>query len=393
TLAVAGLKLNPEKYELFKNSIKCLGHEETAQQQAFETLKTHLITAPILRYPNFERTFYLYTDTSGIELGAVLAQKDENKKEYAIAYASKSLTRPERNYAATELECYAVVWAVEYFHHYLGYKPFIVVTDHAALRWLHNTTLKGRRARWILRLQLYNFTIVHRSGRVHNNADALSRIVTDIPRQENGNRETVSHYQKVADMRNVKENHQGKLLSEETKFAEFEEVEVFRAIAQKYFPEEIDEETKTIPKDLNTEESKWEDYGTDENEIWECELDEELTTSEVERERYLQALLIELAIEAEIEITWFTQNGYQYEPVSHSNLETRGLEFENNNGEWNDIIYSGSNQIWNEIEDNNPLFGSMEASSNFKNSPKPLTNLLTGKSMIACKEWKRTIPF
>ncbi|CAG8546936.1 25869_t:CDS:2, partial [Dentiscutata erythropus] len=272
TLAVAGLKLNPEKCELFKNSIKFLEHEETAQQQVFETLKTHLITAPILRYSNFERTFYLYTDASGIGLGTVLAQKDENKKEYAIAYASKSLTRPERNYAATELECYTVVWAVEYFHYYLEYKLFIVVTDHAALRWLHNTALKGRRARWIPRLQLYNFTIL-------------------------------LHYQKVADMRNVEENHQGKLLPEETKFAEFEEVEVFRAIAQEYFPEEIDEETKTIPRDLNTEESEWENYGTDENEIWECELDEELTTSEVERERYLQALLIELAIEAEIEIT------------------------------------------------------------------------------------------
>ncbi|CAG8672675.1 20869_t:CDS:2 [Dentiscutata erythropus] len=89
---------------------------------------------------------------------------------------------------------------------------------------------------------------------------------------------------KVADMRNVEENHQGKLLPEETKFAKFEEVEVFRAIAQEYFPEEIDEETETIPRDLNTEESEWEDYGTDKNEIWECELDEELTTSEVEHE-------------------------------------------------------------------------------------------------------------
>ncbi|CAG8659802.1 19423_t:CDS:1 [Dentiscutata erythropus] len=112
-------------------------------------------------------------------------------------------------------------------------------------------------------------------------------MVTDISRQENGNCETVSHYQKVANMRNVEENHQGKLLPKETKSAEFEEVEVFRAIAQEYFPEEIDEETETILRDLNTEESEWEDYSTDEYEIWECELDKELTTNEIEHESYL----------------------------------------------------------------------------------------------------------
>ncbi|CAG8487025.1 26337_t:CDS:1 [Dentiscutata erythropus] len=182
-------------------------------------------------------------------------------------------------------------------------------------------------------------------------------MVTDTPIQENDNYKTVSYYQKAADMRNAEENHQAKFIPkfQETKPTEFEEVEVFRAIAQEYFPEEIDRETETIPRDLNTEESEWEDYSTDEYEIWECKLDKELTTSEIEHKRYLQDLLIELAIEAEIEITWSTQNGYQYEPVSHSNLESnpqpillneayqidiplwgeiaRGLEFENNDEE------------------------------------------------------------
>ena len=145
-----------------------------AQQQAFETLKKYLISAPILRYPDFSKPFYVHTDTSGTGIGTVLAQKDDKKKEYAVVYASRSLTKAKRNYAATELECLAVVWAVEHFHQYLGTNHFYLITDHSALQWLRTTELKGRRARWILRLEPYNYSVIHRAGRKHNNADAMS---------------------------------------------------------------------------------------------------------------------------------------------------------------------------------------------------------------------------
>ena len=147
------------------------------QRKAFELLKHHLITAPILQHPKYDKPFYLHTDASSFGLGAVLAQKDEeNKREFAIAYASRSLNTAEKNYSATDLECLAVIWAVEYFRHYFGTDHFYVVTDHSALKWLHTSELKGRRARWILRLEPYNYTIIHRAGRKHNNADSLSRL-------------------------------------------------------------------------------------------------------------------------------------------------------------------------------------------------------------------------
>ena len=79
------------------------------QEKAFQTLKNHLITAPILQYPNFKQPFYVHTDASQSGLGAVLAQLDENKKEHAIVYASRSLNKAEQNYSATELECLAVI--------------------------------------------------------------------------------------------------------------------------------------------------------------------------------------------------------------------------------------------------------------------------------------------
>ncbi|CAG8739219.1 14087_t:CDS:2, partial [Dentiscutata erythropus] len=149
---------------------------EAEQQQAFEWLKVKLTSAPVLRYPDFKKPFYLHTDASGTGLGAVLAQKDPDKREYAVAFASRSLNQAERNYSTTEQECLAVIWAVEHFKHYFGTTHFYVVTDHAALKWLHTTELKGRRARWILRLEPYNFTILYRAGKSHNNADSLSQL-------------------------------------------------------------------------------------------------------------------------------------------------------------------------------------------------------------------------
>lgn len=147
------------------------------QQEAFEQLKQRLIQAPILIYPNFDEEFILLTDASTIGLGAILAQKDTEGNERVIAYASRSLSKPEKNYSATELECLAVVWAVGHFHAYLHGKRFTLVTDHSALCYLFNSaTPTGRLARWVMKLQPYDFKIIHRAGRKHSNVDSLSRI-------------------------------------------------------------------------------------------------------------------------------------------------------------------------------------------------------------------------
>ena len=153
------------------------------QQEAFIELKNRLTAAPILAYPDFRKTFILATDASYYGFGATLSQLDHNRKEHPIAYASKSLRKEEVNYGATELECAAVVWAIEHFHKYLGTTHFILVTDHSALKWLRSAEPKGRIGRWILKLQPYNFEILHKPGRIHSNVDALSHLLiqTDKP--------------------------------------------------------------------------------------------------------------------------------------------------------------------------------------------------------------------
>src|SRR5215208_5888459 len=92
--------------------------------------------SPILIYPNFSKKFLLFTDRSYMGLGAVLTQLDDQQKKHVVAYASRTLNHAERNYAPTELECLAAVWAMEHFRMYLLHQPFDLITDYAALQWL-----------------------------------------------------------------------------------------------------------------------------------------------------------------------------------------------------------------------------------------------------------------
>src|SRR5436189_605734 len=147
------------------------------QQRAFDFLKERLMEAPILQYPDFGKQFILYTDASGTGLGAVLSQKDEEKRERVIAYASRSLNKAKRNYGITDKKCLAVIWAIKHFEQYLGLLPFKVITDHSALKFLQTADVPtGKRARWMMYLQQFQFEIVHRLGKENTNADALSRI-------------------------------------------------------------------------------------------------------------------------------------------------------------------------------------------------------------------------
>jgi len=147
------------------------------QQLAFQTLKSKLLSPPILSYPDFDKCFIVHVDASRNGLGAALYQESENGLK-AIAYASTSLKNSERNYSAHKLEFLAFKWAVtDKFHHFLYGQPnFHVFTDHNPLAYVTTTArLDATGQRWLAELSKYNFHIFYKPGNQNADADGLSR--------------------------------------------------------------------------------------------------------------------------------------------------------------------------------------------------------------------------
>ena len=102
----------------------------------------------------------------------------EGDNEYVILYAFRLLEGAEIHYGITEKECLGVVWAVKLCRCYLYGTEFTIVTDHSALKWLITIPEPaGRLARWVLFLQMFSCTIIHRKGILHTNVDAISRPI------------------------------------------------------------------------------------------------------------------------------------------------------------------------------------------------------------------------
>jgi hypothetical protein len=99
--------------------------------------------APILVFPEWEKTFHVHVDASAIELGDILAHPEVGDLDHPIAFARRMLSDSEHNYNTTEGEGLAMVYALQKFIHYLLGKHFKIFTDHSALKHLFNKPVLG----------------------------------------------------------------------------------------------------------------------------------------------------------------------------------------------------------------------------------------------------------
>ncbi|CAF1030452.1 unnamed protein product [Brachionus calyciflorus] len=161
-------------FELTKDKIVFSWSKEA--DVAFKTLKDQLLKSPLLIYPNFKNGFAIYTDASGVGIGAVLTQVIDGKI-HPVAYASRQLSACERNYSTSEREMLAIVWAAKHFQSYIYGRHVKFFTDHKPLSTLVKSKQpNGRLYKLLLKLQDLDYTIIYCPGKQNTLADLLSRL-------------------------------------------------------------------------------------------------------------------------------------------------------------------------------------------------------------------------
>ena len=155
--------------ELLKNGVKF--EWSPACEEAFQTFKDRLTTAPVLAQPDISKSFDVYCDASRIGVGCVLMQEGR-----VVAYASRQLKRHEENYPTHDLELAAVVHTLKIWRHYLLGNHCNIYTDHKSLKYIFTQSdLNMRQRRWLELIKDYDLEVRYHPGKANVVADALSR--------------------------------------------------------------------------------------------------------------------------------------------------------------------------------------------------------------------------
>lgn len=140
-------------------------------EEAFQTLKSKLVEAPVLALPDFSKTFVVETDACDTGVGAVLQQEG-----HPIAFMSKPLSPKFQGLSTYEKEYLAIIMAVEQWRPYLQHKEFTILTDQKSLIHLeqHRLTTPWQQKAFTKLLGL-QYCIKYKKGSDNGAADALSR--------------------------------------------------------------------------------------------------------------------------------------------------------------------------------------------------------------------------
>ena len=161
---------------LTRQQVKFKGTPE--HQAAFVDLKDAIVQAPILHYPNPNKTYIVYTDASDDACGAQLSQEHDGTK-FPIAFLSHTFSKTQCKWSTTEQEALGVYYAITKWNYYLQGANIIVWNDHKPLaRFLNGKNMNNKVNRWNLELATYNITFEWISGARNKAADCLSRLVS-----------------------------------------------------------------------------------------------------------------------------------------------------------------------------------------------------------------------
>ncbi|OWY98628.1 Retrotransposon Polyprotein [Phytophthora megakarya] len=141
-------------------------------ESAFQQLKRALMKPPILVYPDLNKRFSLYVDSSQYAVGACLHMLWQT-----VDRSSKNWINKEDG--ISEIECWGVVWSTRKFRCYLDKREFDLYIDHQALTWIFspgNRTSNAKLARWAMEKSNLQFIVYHKPGTSMGHVDGLSRL-------------------------------------------------------------------------------------------------------------------------------------------------------------------------------------------------------------------------
>jgi hypothetical protein len=159
---------------------------EDDHSQEWENIKEILTQEPLLKFYDPKRRTKVSSDASKDGLGAVLLQEHEGKW-LPVAFASRAMSKAERNYAQIEKELLGILVACEKFHEFIYGTSVVVETDHKPLISLHRKNLNDltpRLQRLMLRLRRYDLHLEYIPGKFLIVADTLSRAVNPEARPQ-----------------------------------------------------------------------------------------------------------------------------------------------------------------------------------------------------------------
>ena len=172
---------------LHKESTWCWTVEHS---QAVDTIKEALTSSTTLSHYDPKLPLSIACDASQVGIGAVLFHTLPDNVEKPIAYASRKLSKAEKNYTQIQKEALAILYGIQKFRQYLLGRKFNLITDHKPLLTIFHPakgipeTAASRLQRWAIILSAYDFVVQYKLTTKHGNADGLSRLPLNITEQD-----------------------------------------------------------------------------------------------------------------------------------------------------------------------------------------------------------------
>ncbi|PIN22864.1 Ribonuclease H [Handroanthus impetiginosus] len=117
-------------------------------QNTFEIIKKHLLNQPILGAPVPEKPLILYIIAQERSIGAFMAQENEEGKENALYYLSRSLIENELKYSPVEKICLTLFYAIKKLRHYFEAYSIRLISQANLVKFVISRLVLSGRLAW-----------------------------------------------------------------------------------------------------------------------------------------------------------------------------------------------------------------------------------------------------